>query len=195
MNGIYFTYKPMEENEENITKSKFLGSPVFPLDFLETHSITDNLYFMAQINLEDIKDKQSVLPDCGFLYFFLDVDTLEPTVWFTKDEPAVVMDDINDIFEGEYGATVPYELCFDPELTEGHYLLGDVNPDLGLEGDIDTDGKITLLEIDALALPDDPCIFDFDSLANGIGRYVFLIPEEDLARRDFSRVECIDCGS
>lgn len=191
MNGIYFTQKPIEDSSENYTSSKFLGSPTVPLHFLDDHPLSDDDFFIAQINLEDLKGKQTLLPDKGFLYFFLDVDTLEPTVYFTEDEPAEVIIDINESFEGEYGATDAYQLFFDSDLDEGHYLLGEVNPDVGLEGYTDLNGKLTLLEIDALAIPEE--IFSFYSIARGSGRYTFLIKESDLLKRDFSRVEMIDC--
>ena len=193
MNGIYFTQKRIEDSPENYPKSKFLGSPVFPMNFLEEHPIGDNSYLLLQLNLEDIKGKQNVFPEQGYLYFFVDVDTLEPTVLYTEEEPMVVVDDFNSIFDGDYGETAPYELVFEHDLSEGHYLLGDINPDIGLEGDTDPEGKVTLLEIDALELPEE--IFQFESLAYGIGRYVFLIKEADLIKRDFSHVELIDCGS
>ena len=195
MNALYFTQRKMKETAENYHKSKFLGSPVFPEHFLDGKELDENSFFLMQVNLEDLKGRQEYLPKSGFLYFFLDPDTFVPTVLFTEEEPLIVIEDINEIFEGEYGDTAAYELVFDSDIEEGHYLLGDVNSDLGLEGDTDLEGKVTLLEIDALALPDDANLLDFNSLANGIGHYVFLIREDDLRKRDFSRVELIDCGN
>ena len=100
--------------------------------------------------------------------------------------------DINDHFEEEvFGETNGYELVFENNLEEGHYVFGDINPDLDLETDTDIDGYVTLLEIDFLSLPHDNML-RFGELGISDGRYIFLIKEEDLENLDFSNVKFID---
>lgn len=197
MKGIYFKQKRIEEEgPENYECSKLLGSPVFPEGFLgsgEDYLLTDDDFFIMQLNLSDVKGCCEYLPDSGFLYFFLDVDDLTPKVLYTEDEVIEVIDDINECFDGEYGKTDAYELVFGSEDQDGHLLLGELDEDIGLEGFTDTDGYVTLLQIDALELPDE--ILRLETICRLDGYFVFLIKEEDLKRRDFSRVIFVDCGT
>lgn len=200
MEGIYFTQEKIEEESpETYACSKFLGAPAFPQGFLLNKNgesiLSDADYFIMQINLEEIAERETPLPKTGMLYFFIDVDTFKPKVLYAKDVENCrfeVYDDINDGFDkGGFGETDGYKLVFDESLDEGHFILGDVDPDIDLETDIDTDGCITLLEIDYLSLPNDD-ILKFGALAPGDGHYVFLIKEEDLIKRKFSRVIFVD---
>ena len=89
MDGIYFTQKRIEgETEETYIKSKFLGTPVFPEGLLYDENdefiLYDTEYFIMQLNLEEIAGKNPKLPQKGMLYFFIDVDTLEPRVIYAK---------------------------------------------------------------------------------------------------------------
>lgn len=200
MEGIYFTQKKIEnEGPETYACSKFLGTLAIPQGLLHNKDgefiLTDADYFVMQLNLADIADRETLLPKEGMLYFFVDVDDLKPKVIFAKDISNCkleVYDDINDGFDREsYGETDGYRLVFDKSLDDGHYVLGDVDPDLDLETDIDIDGYVTLLEIDYLALPNDNML-NFGELAPGDGHYIFLIKEDDLKKCRFSRVKLVD---
>ena len=199
MEGIYFKLNKIEnENPETYKCSKLLGTPVFPKDFLLNKKgeciLTDSDYYIMQLNLEDVANRNTPLPKEGMLYFFIDVNTFEPKVLFAKninEVPLEVWDDINDGFSLDFGETIGYEMVFDKDLDEGHYVLGEVNPDLDLETDMDIDGYVTLLEIDFLSLPNDNML-RFGELAISDGRYIFLIKEDDLSKLKFSKVKFID---
>lgn len=200
MKSIYFTQKKIiEENENTFCSSKILGTPTFPEGFLYGEDgefiLYDTEYFIMQLNLQEIKGRNDKLPKKGMLYFFIDVDTLEPRVLYANDITNCrleIIDDINDHFEEEvYGEKEGYQLIFDETLEDGHYVFGDINPDLDLETDIDTEGYVTLLEIDFLALPHTNML-RFGELGISDGRYVFLIKEDDLERLDFSNIIFID---
>lgn len=199
MKGIYFTQSKIEqETNETYVCSKFLGSPVFPQDFLLNKNgeciLSESDYFIMQLNLEDISNIETPLPKKGMLYFFVNVDTLKPRVLYAKsidDGQLEVWDDINDCFSEEYGETQGYKLIFDENLDEGHYIVGDVNPDIDLETDTDIDGYVTLLEIDFLSLPTDNML-RFGEMGISDGRYIFLIKEDDLKKLKFSKVKFID---
>lgn len=203
MEGIYFSLKRIEEeNEETYLCSKILGTPVFPEKFLFNKNgkciLNDADYFIMQLNLEDIADKNASLPKKGMLYFFINVDTLKPKVLFAKDleeAPLEVLNDINFAFSVEdFGQTTGYKISFDNNLKEGHYILGDINPNLDLEMDMDTNGYITLLEIDFLSLPHSDMLL-FGDLATSGGHYVFLIKEKDLINLNFKNVKFVDTES
>ena len=199
MKGIYFTQTSIDvESPETYLCSKFLGAPAFPQNFLldkDGESIlSDADYFIMQINLEDVADRASPLPKKGMLYFFIDVDTLTPKILLADDLDSgtlEVYDDINDGFSDDFGQTGGYRLVFDATLDEGHCFLGEIDPNIGLESDVDTHVYVNLLEIDFLALPSEDML-RFGDLAIGGGHYVFLVKEDDLKGLDFSRVLFID---
>lgn len=200
MKNIYFNLNKIEEeNEETYLCSKILGTPVFLENFLSNENgkciLGDADYFIMQLNLEDIADRNTPLPKKGMLYFFINVDTLKPKVLFAKDldeAPLEVWNDINCAFLTEdYGQTNGYKMIFDSNLKEGHYILGDVNHDLDLEMDTDIDGYVTLLEIDFLSLPHSEMLL-FGDLAISGGHYVFLIKESDLINLYFRNIKFID---
>lgn len=199
MEGVYFSQVKIDkETLETYDCSKFLGVPAFPVDFLRNDKgeslISAADYFIMQLNLRDVADRETPLPKEGMLYFFIDVDTFKPKVFFTEDVECdyEVYDDINDGFDKrDFGQTDGYRLVFDKTLSTGHYFLGDINPDIDLGMDVDTDGYITLLEIDYLSLPSND-LLKFGALAPFDGRYIFLIKEADLKRLDFSKVKFVD---
>ena len=199
MEGIYFTQLKIEqETDETYICSKFLGSPVFPQGFLLNKKgeciLNEADYFIMQLNLEDIANRNTTLPKNGMLYFFVNINTLKPKVLYAKsiDEgPLEVWSDINDGFSDDFGDTQGYKLLFDEDLDEGHYILGDINPNIDLETDVDVDGYVTLLEIDFLYLPTDN-ILRFGEMGISDGRYIFLIKEDDLIKLNFSKVKFID---
>ena len=194
MQPIYFSFKPCK-NEPNsrLDASKLLGSPVFPKDFFEKYSFDEADYFVAQINLSELPKREGV-PEKGWLYFFVNVDTLKPTVLFTEEEPEELYDDINDAFDEEaFGETTCHYLEF---VEDGDsFLFGDNDPDLDLGTYIDDTDKVTLLQIDSLDVPEGSRILQIGNFSCNDGYFIFVIKEEDLAKRDFSKAELIDYGS
>lgn len=200
MDGIYFSFlKIEEENENTYTSSKILGAPVFPKDFLYDKNnnfiLDDEDFFIMQLNLKDIANYNTSLPKQGMLYFFINVYTYKPKILFTQEDvdniDLELWDDINDAFDEEYGEKNGYKLIFNNCLNEGSFILGSINPDIDLDADIDTNGYITLLEIDFLSLPNSNILL-FGELAILGGRYIFLINEKDLENLDFSNVDYVD---
>ena len=63
---------------------------------------------------------------------------------------------------------------------EGHFLCGEIDPDLDLQAYSEVDGYVTLLQIDSLALPENEHLFQIGAIAPYDGYYIFLIKEEDL---------------
>lgn len=190
MEKLYFKIRKMEvEDSSNYEISKMFGSPVFPTDFFEKNKLNDD-FFLLQINLEEIKDMQNILPKEGYLYFFLNI--LEypyvPKVLYTKEEITTVYDDINEVFE-EMGDYHGYELVFGSD-DEGHFIIGDIDPNLDLDCEIDTTGYVTLLQIDSLNLPNNIC-----QLGEPDGWYIFLIKEDDLRNLNFKNVKFVSFGS
>ena len=175
--------------------SKFLGSPVVPAGFLDRHEFSGSEYFIAQVNLEEIGDRQDLLPQHGFLYFFLDADTLEPKVIYEDAEPAEMIEDINEGFDAaDFGPTSAQHFVFDEK--GGHFLFGEPDPDLDLGSYLEEiDEYVTLLQIDSLSLPEGEGLFQIGTFAPYDGYYIFLIKKEDLKKLDFSKVRYIDYGS
>ena len=184
------------ENEENknLDACKLLGAPVMPKGFLESLKLEPEDYFVAQIDCGAV-DGDSRFPKKGFLYFFLNINSLQPKVFFTEKEPEELIEDVNDGFDRE-SCGDPTCLAFDFGEEGTSFLFDEVDPDIGLEGSADLDGKLTLLEIDALALPEGKeHPFAFTNFAMLDGHMVFLIKEEDLAKRNFKRVEFVEVES
>ena len=192
MEALHFALKRVaKEKNADLDACKLLGAPVMPLGFSEKLGLDEVDYFVAQIRCDAFAPRPP-FPEKGYLYFFINVETMEPKVFYTEEEPAELVSDINDGFDRDsYGDPT----CLMMELGKdgGSFLFGDVDPDIGLEGDTSTAGKLTLLEIDALSLPQGkqkPLIFgDFGM---GDGHWVFLIDEKDLKNRRFDRVEFIE---
>lgn len=110
--------------------SKFLGYPVLP-DGWE-NEFDENILFLLQINLEEIKDldKDNLLPHEGYLYFFLDVSegpyNLKPIVRYYAGKPNIVIDDFNNIVPGYEKFTKPYLVSFEEgkDSGDGSRLFG-----------------------------------------------------------------------
>lgn len=191
MKNIYFKFtKINEENEDTYLVSKIMGSPAFPTHFLENNHL-EEMYFVMQLNLSELSCYDTLLPKEGMLYFFLDITSYpyEPIVIYTNEEITTVYDNINEGFE-EYGDISSYKLEFTQDKEDGHIILGDIDPSLDLDCEIDTTGYIMLLNIDSLMLPEKTL-----TLGNPDGWYIYLIKEEDLKKQDFSKVKFVDFGS
>lgn len=198
MKSLHFSVnRVLEEENATLDTSKLLGAPVFPEDFFEKNNIDVNDYFVAQLNLSEIKDPNGLLPKTGLLYFFLDINSLLPKVIYEPREPETVMDDINDGFDEEScGNTHALYMEFnDEDEPREQLLLGDIDPDLDLGCFLDIDGYVTLLQLDALELPQEHPVLQFTTLSKYDGYYIFLIKESDLRKGDFSKVKFVDYGS
>ncbi len=196
MEAIRYSLKRVtREKNADLDGSKLLGNPVVPSDFIRRNKIRASHYFVAQINCEEAS-AESPFPATGFLYFFLDVNTLKPKVIYEGHEPEELIEDVNASFDPtSCGDPTCLRMSFAEEGGKGSLLFGEVDPDIGLEGDTDTSGKLTLLQIDALSLPEGeqrPLIFG--NYGMGDGYWVFLIREEDLMKGDYSKVEFIEVG-
>ncbi len=91
--------------KEDISKSKFFGTPTLPKEIADEGFEEDEIFFF-QISLEDIApfDKQNKLPHEGYLYIFLKTEDgdydLKPIVRYSKIKPTVALDCFNDCVEG-----------------------------------------------------------------------------------------------
>lgn len=129
--AIKMSLRKANENDDP-QASKFFGNPTTPLHFED--DIEDNEVFIAQINLQDIKDLdiENKLPHEGFLYFFIETDDESPysykkaKVRYTNKEIKQVIDDFNlcsPISEGlNESWIIEFSLCDDDDT--GHKLLG-----------------------------------------------------------------------
>lgn len=194
MQGLPFTLTRVEqEKNAELDACKLLGAPVFPKDFVKKNKIKPNDYFVAQVCCDSLPAPEP-FPKKGFLYFFLDINTLKPKVIFTEEEPEELVDDINAGFDVE---SCGDPTCLQMKFGEGEsFLFGEPDPDIGLEGFTDLDGKLTLLQIDGLGLPEgDERPFRFGTYALLDGYWVFLIREEDLKKGNFKNVEFVEVNS
>ncbi|MCR4561760.1 MAG: DUF1963 domain-containing protein [Bacilli bacterium] len=194
MEPLKFSLKRVEvEENAELDTSKLLGSPVVPADFLKRNGITENYYFVAQINLSEVPPREG-FPKKGFMYFFVEVDELKAKVLYTEEEPSEVIEDINENFDpDDYGDPTCLQMKFAEK--GGSAIFSEVDPDIGLDSVTDIDDKVMLLLIDALSLPqEEKKPFIFTSFGMGDGYWAFLITKEDLAKRNFKNVEFIDIG-
>ena len=191
MNNIYFKLEEiLNEDISTYEISKVSGSPALPTDFLEKHNLENDLFVM-QINLTEISKYNKLLPSSGMIYIFLDVESFPyiPKVIYTTEEITTVYDDINEGFE-DYTKVNGYKLKVTNSLDDGHYLFGEVDVDLDIEQEFDITGYKVLLSIDSLNLP-----YGVLRLGSPDNWYIFLIKEDDLINKDFSKVKFIDFGS
>lgn len=189
MERLYFTLKRTKnEANEDLDASKLLGAPVMPEGFFDSLPLNEMEYFVAQIRCDQFPARPP-FPDKGYLYIFVDINTLKPRVVYTEKEPGELLGDINDAFDKrECGDPTCLQMVFGGE--QGCFLFGGVDHDTGIDMDVETEGKLTLLQIDGLALPQGrqkPLIFG--NFGMGDGYWVFLIDEQDLAKRNFDNVE------
>ena len=180
-----------EEPNADLDACKLLGSPVMPANFMKRSRLKDDDYFVAQIRC-DAFPSRAPFPDKGYLYVFLNINTLKPRVLYTEKDPEELIDGVNEAFDIEScGDPTCLQMVFDEK--GGSFIFGDIDRNLDLETDVEIDGKVTLLQIDALSLPEaEQRPFRFGDFGMTEGYWVFLIPEEDLAKKDFSRVEFVE---
>ena len=191
MDRLHFSLKRVEEEPNaDLDACKLLGTPVMPAGFFESSKLDDEDYFVAQIRC-DAFPARDPFPSVGYLYFFLNINTMKPRVLYTKRDPAECIDEVNEAFDRSCGDPTCLQMVFDEKGSS--FIFGEVDPDIGLEGSTSTAGKLTLLEIDAFSLPQAPNRpFTFGDFGTGDGHWVFLIDEEDLRKKNFRRVEFVE---
>lgn len=123
-------FKPQWEYSPDC--SKFFGPPAIPA-WMESQIAADEV-FLAQIKLSDIADldTENVLPHEGWLYFF--IKTEDASAWspkqavvrYSKDRPAVIIDDFNEASPVPEGMNKTWLVDFAPVEAEapGLKLLG-----------------------------------------------------------------------
>lgn len=192
MGKLAFTLKrvPKEKNEE-LDCCKLLGSAVMPAGLLDGLRLKPEEYFVAQINCAALPDTPP-FPNEGFLYFFVNINTMKPRVVYTEKEPEELIDNMDEDFDVE---SCGDPTCLKMEFCEesGSFLFGEIDHDTGVDMEVDTAGKLTLLQIDAYTLPEGkqkPLIFGNFGMLDGY--WIFLVSEEDLAKRRFKNVELIE---
>ena len=192
MEPLRFSLKRIvKEKNAELDACKLLGAPVFPAGLMDSGKIEEGDYFVAQIRC-DAFPARPPFPSKGYLYFFVNIDSLQAKVIYSEEEPAELVDDINDSFDVEScGDPTCLQMVFGEE--SGSYIFGEVDQDIGLEGYADLDGKLTLLEIDAFSLPqDDQRPLRFGNYGIADGHWIFLIKEEDLKKGRYDRVEFVE---
>ena len=80
--------------------SKFLGAPTMPEEWLSDGTLSDDDFFFCQLKLSELREHTdcTLLPEKGFLYFFLTKENDEsfiPNVKLYKEEPDTLIDDFN----------------------------------------------------------------------------------------------------
>ena len=191
--AITFTLKKViEETNEELDHSKLLGNPVFPLDFLDKAGLDEGDYFIGQVDCASLPE-HDLGPKEGYLYFFINVDNMKPTVLYTKEELGELVDDINDGFDEEFGETTCHQMKFGGGSKS--FLFGEIDSDLDLGMYIDINGKVVLLQLDSLDIPADSKLFRFLSCVSNDGFLIFVIKKDELEKCDFSHVEVIDYHS
>lgn len=155
--------------------SKFFGSPTCPEEWLENGFIGDEDFFFCQFKIEEFKkfDSENILPDKGFIYFFLSKkgEKYIPNVRYTETLPETIIDDFNEGFDFSFDITTEYSADFeDDENFDGTSLL------------ISREDEIVLLKYDPL----DENMPEFLSETEKI--CIFTISRENLKKLDFSSV-------
>ena len=156
--------------------SKFFGSPTMPEEWLSDGTVGDNDFFFCQLKLAEFKafNKNFLLPDKGFIYFFLSEENGEfiPNIKYHEKEPDTLIDDFNAGFE-DLG-DIETEFSID-------YFETEPTPD-GTGILISDNDKVVLLQYDPL----DDNMPEFLAETEKIG--YFTISKADLEKLNFSKV-------
>ncbi len=156
--------------------SKFFGSPTMPEEWLEDGTVGDDDFFFCQLKLSEFKsyDKNDVVPEKGFIYFFLTEEdgNFIPNVRYCNAEPDTIIDDFNAGFDFLGDTDIEYSIDF---------FEAEKNADTSSLFIKDGD-TVTLLKYDPL----DDNMPGFLSETEKVG--YFSIKEENLKNLDFSKV-------
>ncbi len=157
--------------------SKFFGSPTMPEEWLSDGTIGDDDFFFCQLKLSEFKafDKENLLADKGFIYFFLSESdgNFIPNIQYHEKEPDTLIDDFNAGFDDLGDVETEYSIDYyeTEEASDGTGILAS-------KGD-----EIILLQYDPL----DDEMPEFLAETEKIG--YFTIKKADLEKLDFSKVE------
>ena len=168
------------ENVRDVTDSKFFGEAYLPERWLDGDEFSLTEVFFCQINLEDVAkfDEQKLLPEKGYLYFFMDFDCkpIKGIVRFS-DKP-----DAYTFFNED--AEVDYDV--ETDMGIGFYAADDAPVGLLCKHKKLYDNEVCLLKFTPDALP------DMDFLSGTDGAIMFVIDKEDLKNRRFDKAFLIN---
>ena len=156
--------------------SKFFGAPTMPEEWLSDGTLNDDDFFFCQIKLSELRSNSdcTLLPEKGFLYFFLskeDDEHYTPNIKLCNEEPETLVDDFNLGFDFITEPDEEYSIDFSND-----------NPSAETALFIDEGDCFTLLRYDPL----DDNMPDF--LANTEKQAFFTITKADLESLNFSDV-------
>lgn len=188
MNSIKI--KASKISSRDVGVSRFFGDPVIPDSWFDIDFCGDNDILFAEIFLSDLAsfDREKLLPPDGILYFFLDLTDYPyiPTVKYTREDPAAVIDDFND----EIGEELPYDVTtvYGMRFSAGEDDGEEGNKMLGKPYHLDA---ADFEEDDVVLFQYDPLNFDLNFLSDVEGMVYFVIKKSDLKRRDFGKVRLV----
>lgn len=154
--------------------SKFFGAPTCPNEWLENGFIGEDDFFFCQLNIDEFKkyDTEKLLPDSGFIYFFLTEKdgTFIPNVRYCEENPQTMIEDFNVGFED----------------------YGDIESDYSIDFCDNTDGSALLISDG-----DEVILLKYDPLDDNMPEFlsetektaVFSISKTALKKLDFSNVK------
>ncbi len=156
--------------------SKFLGAPTMPEEWLSDGTLSDDDFFFCQLKLSELREHTdcTLLPEKGFLYFFLTKENNEsfiPNVKLYKEEPDTLIDDFNLGFDFLGNTDDEYSIDFAKNNTSSETELF-----------IDNGNDYILLQYDPLDDNMPPFLQETEKQA------IFTISKEDLKNLDFSNV-------
>ena len=169
-------FEVCDKGEAEYEGSRFFGEPLVPERWAMKEPWSEDCFFMCQINLADIKGRtEGLLPDKGYLYFFVNTDSDVPDVkvLYTAKEPDTIYEECNCGFEDD----VDYDLFSDYVIRFGKEGCGSI---LGRDGD------------DIVLLDYDPSRSEADVFYD-VGRIRVIISEDALKAKDFASARTVVC--
>ena len=164
----------------DITGSKFFGEAYLPEKWIEGDEFSYTEVFICQINLEEVAalDEQKLLPDKGYLYFFMDFDVkpVNGIVRYSESPDACTF--FNEDAEADYDVETEYAIEF--------FKAGDAPAGLLAKHKKLYDNEVCLLKF----TPD--TLSDMDFLSGTDGAIMFVIDKEALKRREFDKAVLIN---
>lgn len=159
--------------------SKLFGEAFMPEKWLENDEFSIGEVFFCQIDLEKIKafDKDGLLPDKGFLYFFIDFDENPAKGIVRYSEKADSLTPFNEDSELDYDVETEVPLAFSS-----------------------AEGENGLLATHKKLLENEICLFKFtpntidgvDFLSDVDGSLLFVIDKKALEKLDFEKAFLIN---
>ncbi len=168
------------KNVSEVADSKFFGEAFLPESWLDGDEFSLTEVFFCQINLEKVAKYggQKLLPEKGYLYFFIDFD-LKPvkgTVRYAENPDACTF--FNE--DAEVGYDVEKEVGID------FYVADDAPAGLLCKHEKLYDNEVCLLKF----TPD--AFSDMDFLSGTDGAIMFVIDKDDLENRRFDKAFLIN---